>query len=681
MTVYANYGATQNLKDILSVQGVQTMWGGTSTNSGNAYSVTASPVPVALTVPMTVRFVASAANTGAATLNVNGLGAKSLTKSGSTALSSGDIASGSLVTATYDGTQWQIVTGAGSSSGGSGATGGAAVFGRDTFSPDGVQTSFVLSSAPAAAALCWPHIQGIYQNENAWTLSGSTLTFNEAPPAGSSSLVVDWASAGTSTSANATVKVYAAGTDFTAGSTTSLTLPVTPATKQAVSITFDGLKQHSDTWSLSGAVVTFTSTIPTGTVAVEVAVLSTMTIASLTDGIVTDSKLAVTPNTANGLVKLDSTGKLPAVDGSQLTGISAAGKPAFKNMLIGGDFSTNPWQRGTSFSGLMTTNYTADRFFLGLLSIGSGAFNVTQVIDAPTFAQSGVVTANSLKVTVGTAATGVGAGTMVIVTQPIEASIFGSLGYGASTAQTATLSFWVKSSISGTYSASMRHYSAMRSYPVNFTITNQNTWEKKTITIPGDTSGTWPAWTNAGAAVLDIVLHAGDNFKAVNATWTDGNYLGTSGNSNGFVTTLNATFQLALVQLEVGSSASAFEALPADVVLGRCKRYFEALGRGTDANQPFGAAAAFSSTVANAVVKYDTKRTAPTITYSAAGDFRVSHAAGNSLSVTGISSGGGQTGLEAVVVQFTVSSGLTSLQACNIIGNSSAARLNISAEL
>lgn len=134
-------------------------------------------------------------------------------------------------------------------------------------------------------------------------------------------------------------------------------------------------------------------------------------------------------------------------------------------------------------------------------------------------------------------------------------------------------------------------------------------------------------------------------------------------------------------QVEYGSSATSFETLPYDVTLQRCLRFFEARGLGTNANQPFGAAAAFSTTVANAVVKFAPKRSTPTITYSAVGDFRISHAAGNSLSVTGISSGGGQTGLDEAIVQFSVSSGLTSLQACNIIGNSSAARLYFSAEL
>jgi len=249
--------------------------------------------------------------------------------------------------------------------------------------------------------------------------------------------------------------------------------------------------------------------------------------------------------------------------------------PAFKNLLIGGDFTTNPWQRGTTFTGVATGSYTADRFRLDFATIGSGAFNIAQTADAPTVAQSGNGATQSLRFTVGTAATGAGAGTYCNILQPIEAFNFGAIGFGASSANSVTLSVWVKSSVNAVYSAYLQNAAQNRSNPTNFTINSANTWEKKTITFTGDTTGTWSAGTTMASALLGICLHAGSTYQGTNATWAASNYSGTSSNTNTLITTLNATFQIALVQHEAGSSATTFEALPEDVVLGRCQRYFE----------------------------------------------------------------------------------------------------------
>ncbi len=291
----------------------------------------------------------------------------------------------------------------------------------------------------------------------------------------------------------------------------------------------------------------------------------------------TSSVIAAT-STPNAIVQANGSG---VIDPSFYSG----GGTAFKNLLIGGDFTTNPWQRGTSFSSVANNTYTADRFEFNYGTVGSGAFNIAQVADAPTQAQAGTTAINSLKVTVGAAATSTGAGTYAYITQPIEAVNFGQLGFGASGAQSATLSFWVKSSVTGTYSAVLQNYAQTASYPVNFTIPTANTWQKIVATITGDTAGTWVAGTNAGAAYLSIVLHAGSTYQSTNATWNNnttngGNTLGTSSNSNGLIGTLSATFQLAIVQLEAGSTATSFENLPVDIVTERCKRYFQTIGMG-----------------------------------------------------------------------------------------------------
>ena len=248
--------------------------------------------------------------------------------------------------------------------------------------------------------------------------------------------------------------------------------------------------------------------------------------------------------------------------------------PAFKNLLIGGDFTTNPWQRGTTFNSAASGVYTADRWLPSFTTVGSGVFNIASAADAPTVSQAGMYATQSLKVTVGTAATGTGAGTFFNVQQRIEDYNMVQLGFGQSGAQSVAVSFWVKSSVNGTYSVALGNTAGNRSYPVNFTINSANTWEKKTITIAGDTTGTWVTAPSAAAGLyLYIVLHTGSTYQGTNATWVAGALFGSSSNTNTFITTLNATFQLALVQLEAGSTATAFESLPEDVVLGRCRRY------------------------------------------------------------------------------------------------------------
>ena len=597
--------AANNFSDVANIitartnLGVYDFWGGTSTNATNAYSVTASPVPTSYFSGMMVRFVVNASNTGAATINVNGLGAKSITKSGTTPLASGDLSATAEVLLQYDGTQFQLVSGAG----------------------------------------------------------GGTV--------------------------NATAQVFVAGTDFTPGTTTSLTLSSAPPSTATLEISFDGIKQFpgaSYSWTLSGTTVTFSPAIPIGTSAVLAQWIGTaLSIGTPADGTVTDAKLAVTPNTANGYVKLDGSAKLPALDGSQLTNLPAPGV-AFKNLLIGGDFTTNPWQRGTTFNGIASGAYSADRFMVNYATIGSGVFNVTQAADAPTTAQAGVAATNSWKVTVGTAATGTGAGTHFEVLQAIEAFNWGALGFGAASAQSVTLSFWVKSSVNGTYSATLQNYASTRSYPVNFTISAANTWEKKTITITGDTAGSWVAATNAGAAWVGISLHAGSTFQGTNATWAAANTTGTSSNTNTLITTLSATFQLALVQLEAGSTATTFEALPEDVVLARCQRYYKKFG-GASANETIAPGTANGTTVLYATLQFpgSTMRAAPTIGYSAAGDWSI-FMTGSVYTLTALSFAY-PTPLSCLVTA-TVASGLTANSGGLLQANSTTnARITVSAEL
>jgi hypothetical protein len=258
-----------------------------------------------------------------------------------------------------------------------------------------------------------------------------------------------------------------------------------------------------------------------------------------------------------------------------VSSINGGAISAPRNLLIGGDFGTNPWQMGTSFSSVTGGGYFADQFPIAISTIGSGNFGIAKVADAPTNAQAGVNTTSSLQVTTTTAATGTGAATLVIIYQPIEANNWGKLGFGASGASPVTFSFWVKSSVNGTYSGALLNYANTRNYVFNFVLSTPNIWVKITQTIPGDVGGTWVNDTNAGAANLCILLHCGSTFQTTAGAWGTGQFYGTSSNSNNLITTLNSTFELSLVQLEQGSTASSFETLPIDDVVKKCQRFFE----------------------------------------------------------------------------------------------------------
>lgn len=308
-------------------------------------------------------------------------------------------------------------------------------------------------------------------------------------------------------------------------------------------------------------------------------VTSVVASTGLTGGTITVSgTIAVdVGTTANKIVQLDGSAKLPAIDGSQLTNLPAsAGSPAFKNLIIGGDFTTNPWQRGTSFPALGGFKYFADRWLHGG---ATSVWTFQQTADAPTTAQAGVSAKYCLEAlcTSGAAA---GASDVEIIRQKVEAYNFASLGWGSANATSVTLSFWVKSNVTGTYSVRICNAAIDRVYITTFTVNASATWEKKTITFAGDTTGTWNPTLNGVGLDFHIALLAGSTFGgATPNAWGSANLYAATGQVNAGAAT-NNYFRLALVQLEAGTSATSFEALPVDEVLARCMRYFETCATG-----------------------------------------------------------------------------------------------------
>jgi hypothetical protein len=239
----------------------------------------------------------------------------------------------------------------------------------------------------------------------------------------------------------------------------------------------------------------------------------------------------------------------------------------FRNLIINGDMSIA--QRGTSFSSVTSTQYTLDRWRWTPGS-GTGTFTLSQDTDVPT----GQGFAKSFKADCTATATPTGTNSIGLKTR-FEGQMLQYLKKGTSNAESLTLSFWVKSNKTGTYIAELEDNDNSRTINKAYTINSANTWEKKTITYAGDTSGTL---NNDNGLSFTIVyyINAGPGLQSgtLQTSWAN---LTAANRAVGQVNLADSTsneWYITGVQLEVGTSASDFEFLPYDVNLRRCQRYF-----------------------------------------------------------------------------------------------------------
>jgi hypothetical protein len=159
------------------------------------------------------------------------------------------------------------------------------------------------------------------------------------------------------------------------------------------------------------------------------------------------------------------------------------------------------------------------------------------------------------------------------IEQRIEGFNIADLGWGTANAKTITLSFWVYSSLTGTFGGSLVNSGNSRSYPFTYTISAANTWEQKTITVAGDTSGTWLR-TNGIGMIISLSLGMGSTRSGTAGAWAAGNFLSATG-ATSVVGTNGATFYITGVQLEVGTQATSFEYRQYGTELALCQRYYE----------------------------------------------------------------------------------------------------------
>lgn len=292
---------------------------------------------------------------------------------------------------------------------------------------------------------------------------------------------------------------------------------------------------------------------------------------------------------------------LPEAQGGTGTSVGVSG---FKNKIIGGDFTTNPWQRGTSFAAVANNSYTADRWVYG--ANGAGVLSVLKTADAPTATQAGVYTQHCLHVDVTSADASLAAGDIYNVQQRLEGLNAASFGFGQAGTRFITLSFWHKHTKTGVSCISLENSVADRVYVAEYTQDVSDTWEQAVITIPVDMIGTWLYVSGIGIR-LKFSLGAGSNFQGTANTWqTLG--IGCTASQVNHLDNVANNFKIALVQLEAGDKATAFETRDVGSELALCQRYYE-IGAFFDQ----GYSAAGTSITASVNFKVN-KRVAPTVT-------------------------------------------------------------------
>lgn len=247
-------------------------------------------------------------------------------------------------------------------------------------------------------------------------------------------------------------------------------------------------------------------------------------------------------------------------------GVSSAGLYGLKNRIFNGDMRIDQRNAGASVTPT-TSVYTVDRWTTNLtqaskFSVQRNAGSVTPPVGFTNYL--GVTSLSAYSVLTSD---------FFSLIQVVEGLNCADLAWGTANAATVTLSFWVRSSLTGTFGGSLTNSDFSRSYPFTYAISSANTWEQKTITIAGDTTGTWLT-TNGKGIQLYFNLGAGATYSGTAGAWAGATYVSATG-ATSVVGTNGATFYITGVQLEKGSTATSFDYLDYGRSLMQCQRYYE----------------------------------------------------------------------------------------------------------
>ena len=336
------------------------------------------------------------------------------------------------------------------------------------------------------------------------------------------------------------------------GSTTAFTLPVSVVSAAQIIVTVANVIQNpSSAFTVSGTTLTFTSAPPSGTnnIWVEYTSLQTNTIAP-----------------SQGTVQNSSFGTVTALPMTYAT-LGAGNASIMKNRIINGAMVISQYN-GTSSVTPAADAYVIDRWkaFMTQASKYSVQQNAGSVATPVGF--------NNYLGATSTSAYSVGATDYFMLSQAIEGFNTADLGWGTANAKTVTLSFQVYSSLTGTFGGAVQNSANSRSYPFSYSIPTANTWTTISVTIAGDTTGTWIGATNGTGINLRFSLGMGSTYSGTAGSWSGSTYFSATG-ATSVVGTSGATFYITGVQLEVGSSATGYEYKQYGQELALCQRYYE----------------------------------------------------------------------------------------------------------
>ena len=373
---------------------------------------------------------------------------------------------------------------------------------------------------------------------------------------------------------------------------------------------------------------------------------------------------AITTAGGVGIAKALNVGTTLAVAGnSTFAGsVNAPNTFGFKNRIINGAMVID--QRNAGATGTGNGLYVLDRWNFGSGVAGKMTYGQNRGSLTPPAGFTnyfGFIT---------TTAYTVGASEFFLFTQEIEGYNVADLNFGTASAQTITVSFWVNSTLTGTFGGVLSNSAQNRSFPFTYTINAASTWEQKTVTVVGDTTGTWLTTNGKGLSLL-FGLGVGSTFNGTaTGAWQAATYLGATG-ATSVVGTLNATWNITGVQLEKGSTATSFDYRPYGTELALCQRYCEVFRSTTSSFSPFCSAYTITSTTGEATIQFKVeKRSSPTVTYDTASNFglAISNTGGMAV-LSAISTN--RADINAITINCT-STGLVSGGGSRLFSNSTA---------
>jgi len=270
--------------------------------------------------------------------------------------------------------------------------------------------------------------------------------------------------------------------------------------------------------------------------------------------------------------------------------LGAGNASSFKNRIINGEMDIDQRNAGASIT--LTSGggngYPADRWYTE--NFTDGTATVQQVADAP----AGF--SNSIRYTVTATDASLASDQSAFIQQRVEGFNSADLSFGTASAKSITVSFWVKSSVTGTFGGALANNAYNRGYPFTYTISSANTWEQKSVTIPGDTTGTWVGATNGVGLRLTFALAAGSGRVSTAGAWASYIGIGATGGTN-LMATNSATWQVTGVQLEVGTVATSFDFRSYGTELALCQRYYFPITLPRDTNVCYPAVVYDSTTI------------------------------------------------------------------------------------